>query len=241
MKKFLLSTIVFSTLISCATSSAGKISYIPKTADEINTTNSLRTFLSKNKNPKVVLRVNNSKYNLTQNENLEPLYSTIEKELMSNGFDVRDRLLFNQITENKDNTTDYQNLYSKTDTDLIIELMEMNAVPYVTNIYKDEKTGEEKTGTFDMTKYGSSVEFKVIIIKTNQFAGSYRFHTTPCIEGCVYQAPILSFKDMKALNKLRKNQEPTNPEPKREYFDKKANEDFIRVATQKLISAMRNN
>ncbi|WOC51288.1 hypothetical protein BPO_0641 [Bergeyella porcorum] len=241
MKKHILFILVALSMIRCTAFSgvSEKTVYIEKVPDEINTTKALKSFLIKNKSPKVVLRVNNSRNKLTENENVEALYSIIEKELMANGFDVRDRQLFNQIVENKDNTINYENLYKKTDTDLIIELMEMSTnVPYSTNIYKDQGTGELKTTTFPYKTQGRSIEFKVIIIKTNQFAGSYKFNFTPCMDGCVLQSAIPSFKELRKQNKYRKNDTPTGYTI---VHSKKENEDFVRESTQKLISAMRSN
>lgn len=240
---YFLTTFALLSLINCGSlSGAGeKKSYFEKTADEINTTNALKEFLNKNKSPKVVLRVNNSTNKLTENENVEALYAIIEKELMANGFEVRDRQLFNQIVGNNENTSDYSNLNKRTDTDLIIELMEMNTkVPYSTNIFTDGKTGESKTSMFPYTNYGRNIEFKVIIIKTNQFAGSYKFNYTPCTDGCVIQQATPSFKELKEMRKKQANETKT-PEGFSVMYSKKENEDFVRLYTQKLIQAMRSN
>lgn len=246
MKRCILLFLISVILVSCNAfpGASEKRIYFDEVPNEINTTAALKTFLSKNKNPKVVLRVNNSKYTITESENLESLYSIIERELMSNGFEVRDRLLFNQITENKDNTSNYENLYKKTDTDLILELMDMRPVPFTTNIYRDLRTGETKTGYGNATEFGGSIEFKVVIIKTNQFAGSYIFNTTPCTEylnGCLYSPALLSSEEARRLEKIRKNQPVPPPSPELAIGIKKKNEDFVRYATQKLIAAMRSN
>lgn len=241
MKKiYFLKILIIYFFSSCSTfpGTSEKISYFEKSPDEISTTNALKEFLANNKSPKVVLRVNNSTNKLTENENVESLFAVIEKELMANGFQVRDRQLFNQIVDNKENTSDYENLYIKTDTDLIIELMEMNTkVPYSTNIYKDGKTGETKTSLFNYTDYGRSIEFKVIIIKSNQFAGSYKFNVTPCVNGCIIQKASPSFKEMKENQIDERKNEPGYSVK----YDKSENEEYMKLFTRKLIDAMRDN
>lgn len=226
---------------ACFSGSSARKVFFPEIPDEINTTNSLKSFLTKNKAPKVVLRVSNSKNKVTENENVDALYAVIEKELMSNGFEVRDRQLFNQIIDSKENTSNYEDLNKATDTDLIIELMEMNTkIPYFTNKYIDGSTSEEKTMTFKHTEYGRSIEFKVIIIKSNQFAGSYKFNFTPCVNGCIIQAAIPSSKEFKEMRKNQKA-EVKNPVGYSGVYNKRENEEFVRVSTQKLIHAMRDN
>jgi len=244
MKKiYFLCSLAMLSLVNCGSlpGASEKKSYFEKTPDEINTTTALKDFLAKNKSPKVVLRVNNSTNKLTENENVEVLYAIIEKELMANGFEVRDRQLFNQIVENKENTSDYTNLNKRTDTDLIIELMEMNTkVPYSTNIYIDGKTGDTKTSMFPYNNFGRNIEFKVIIIKTNQFAGSYKFNYTPCVDGCIIQQATPSFQEMKEMRKKQASETRT-PEGFSVMYSKKENEDFVRLYTQKLIQSMRSN
>lgn len=226
-------------IISCATKSVPtKLSYFEQSPDEIVTTPALKKFLQTNKYPKVVLRVNNSKSKITQEENKEYLYTIIEKELMSNGFDVRDRQLFNQITEGSENKANYTNLNKHTDTDLIIELVDENIVPYTTNIYIDPETGEQKTGQYVIDAFGVVIEFKIVMIKNNQFAGSYKFQMPPAPQ--VYQQGFLGTKDLKILAKVAKNKSKGDPAPVNTFDDSKVNEGFYKEAAKRLINALRN-
>jgi len=216
-------------LLSCSTSKTLKFS---KTPDDIIKTESLKDFLTSNKNPKVVLRVNSSSFSVTENENHDYLFNAIENQLLANGFVVRDRQLFNQIIENSDNSVNYTRLKDKSDTELIIELTNINSkILYETNKYIDGK-GNEKVDKHRHQHYGASVEFKVIIINTNEFAGSYKFNYTPCVNGCVIS------KSMKELEKERKEREK---ERKKGYEGVERDElvVFIKDATDKLVEAMR--
>ncbi|SHI70749.1 hypothetical protein SAMN05443429_103191 [Cruoricaptor ignavus] len=232
------------TLAACATQQAkvAKISFIEKKPDEIQTSQSLRTFLAKNKSPKVVVRVSQGISKLAESNEYEMVYSTIEKVLLANGFQVRDRKLFDQVFSNKDNATNYENLYKRSDTDLIIEVLDTNpTVKYTTNKYREEGSTEEKTGSYDITKYGSNIEYKVVILKTNEFAGAYKFNFTPCTDGCLYAALVPSKQELMGMQKAYKKGEPTVYAERTVVYDKAAYEDFIKVSTQKLIDAMRSN
>lgn len=202
--------------------------------DDVYTTDNLKEFLNEHKNPKVVLRVPDASLNTTAQENVDYLYNSIENQLLASGFVVRDRQLFNKIIGNDNNNIDYEKLKDKSDTDLIIELTKLDpSIIYETNTYYD-KNEQEKTetdGTFE--RFGASVEFKVVSIETNEYAGMYKFNFTPCTDGCVISK---SFKDLrKELKELKKMDEKPY-----EGVEKDDLEDFIKRATRELVAEMRS-
>ncbi len=165
------------------------VKFSPKN-DEITTTSSLKEYLAKNPSPKIVLRTTTrvNSDNVTEKEQNNYLYNAIESELLKSGFVVRDRQLFDKIVTNADNNNNYENLKEKSDTDLIIELTNLDrSIAYQTNKYYDSK-GNERTSAIlaNKTYYGATIEFKVIMISTNEFAGIYKFNYVPCINGCDY-------------------------------------------------------
>ena len=105
MKNTTLLTLFFiaTFMLSCSTSKTVRFT---SKQDDIVKTESLKNFLDKTKNPKVVLRVSDASYTVTEDENIDYLFNTIENQLLASGFIVRDRQLFNQIIENDDNTID---------------------------------------------------------------------------------------------------------------------------------------
>ncbi len=229
--KFLTAVVVAIIFASCSSTKTIKFSDQP---NDVYTTDNLKEFLDKNKSPKVVLRVPNAAVTTTDQENVDYLYNSIENQLLSSGFVVRDRQLFNQIIGNDNNSIDYEKIKEKSDTDLIIELTKLDpSILYETNTYYDKKDREktEKEGTHE--RYGASVEFKVVSIANNEYAGMYKFNYTPCTEGCVISK---SFKDIrKELKELKKQEE----EPY-EGVEQDVLEDFIKDATKKLVSEMRS-
>lgn len=240
----IISFLIVSVLLTgCGTT---KIIKFTKKKDETFSNSVLSNFLLKHKNPKIVLRVekNNFKYPevvsirnsiITHKEDNSYLYQAIENKLLSNNFIVRDRQLFNQTVDNekKKNNFDYEKIGKKTDTDLILELVKIDtSVLYATNKYYDSKNKQklEKDGQYE--RYGASVEFKVILIKNNQFAGSYKFNYTPCTKGCVVS---------KSLKDIRKEKEQMKIFGKIPYqaVEKNVLVEFIQNATQRLINEMR--
>lgn len=207
------------------------VKFSPK-SDEITTTASLKRFLSTNPNPKIVLRTHAviATSTVTEKEQNNYLYNAIENELLKSGFVVRDRQLFEKIVTNADNNTNYSNLKEKSDTDLIIEVTNLDRnILYQTNTYYDDK-GAKRTSTVLAQKkfYGATIEFKIIMISSNEFAGTYKFNYVPCVNGC----------DLK----------PSRYPTKRELESIKAYEaveedtliEFVRMATKQLIFEMRN-
>jgi hypothetical protein len=207
------------------------VKFSPKN-DEITTTPSLKDYLTTNPNPKIVLRTISraSTDNVTEKEKNNYLYNAIESELLKSGFVVRDKQLFDKIVTNSDNNNNYENLKQKSDTDLIIELTNLDrSIAYQTNKYIDSK-GQEKNSSVLATKkyYGATIEFKVIMINTNEFAGIYKFNYVPCVNGCNYG--------------------PTKRMTRRELDEIKSFEaveedrliEFVKNATNQLVSEMRN-
>lgn len=219
-------------LIFSACSSSKTLKFNKK-PDDIVKTESLRKFLENNKNPKVVLRVTNSSYTVTEGEDLDYVFNAIENQLLSSGFVVRDRQLFNQIIGNTDNNVDYSILQNKSDTDLIIELVKLDPkVIYSTNKYFNQKNEEKVENSYAHKRYGASVEFKVILINSNEFAGVYKFNYTPCIDGCVIS------KSIKELIKERKKKDKKGIQAY-EGVERDELEIFIKDATKKLVAEMR--
>ncbi len=201
--------------------------------DDIVRTETLKSFLNENKRPKVVLRVKESSMNVTEIENNSYLFNAIENQLLDSGFTVRDRQLFNQIINNEENNIDYKQLKEKSDTDLIIELTKLDTqVIYETNKYYDQKNREKIIPNFQYQRYGASVEFKVVMINTNEFAGVYKFNYTPCVTGCIISK---SFSEIQRERKRKQNQE----EQGYEGVERDELELFIKNATHKLVEEMR--
>ena len=225
----LLSLVLF--LGSCSSTKNLKFS---QKADDIVTTASLKQFLSTNKTPKVVLRVNESSVEVTEGETNDYLYNAIENQLLSSGFIVRDRQLFNKIIGNDENNIDYKQLKEKSDTDLIIELTKLNPkILYETNKYYDKNDKEKVESSYNYKRYGASVEFKVVMIKSNEFAGVYKFNYTPCSsdKGCSIS---------KSTSQLMKERKKKSKEKEKGYegVERDELEIFIKDATQKLVDEM---
>ncbi|MBB6680498.1 hypothetical protein H4O20_03490 [Aequorivita sp. 609] len=226
-------TLLFVTSLFVTSCSTTKTLKFTQKSDDIVKTESLKQFLTENKKPKVVLRVNESSMTVTEGENNDYIYNAIENQLLASGFIVRDRQLFNQIIANDENNIDYQKLKEKSDTDLIIELVKLNPqILYETNKYYDKNDREKVENAFTYKKYGASVEFKVVMINSNEFAGVYKFNYTPCVSGCVIS---------KSLSEYRKERKNKLKEGVKAYegVERDELELFIKDATEKLVLEMR--
>jgi hypothetical protein len=188
MKQILILALLFSFFTSCFQMQKGIVTF-SETSPETFTKLSLRKFLQSNPNPKIVLRVPQSAKDATTEESFSQsnVYNAIEKELLKSGFNVRDRGLFNEILK-KPTTTDYSKIRELTDTDLILELVNLRTdIEYNTNKYVTSKKGKKRKLTSgNITLYGASAEFKIILINSNEVAGSFEFNYAPCTQGCGY-------------------------------------------------------
>src|SRR5690606_11686203 len=185
------------------------------------------------KSPKVVLRVPLSSENVTEKDENNYLFNAIENELLSRGFIVRDRQLFNQIITNNENNIDYEVLKQKSDTDLIIELSQLKRdILYETNKYYDQNGREKVESVIKYEYFGALVEFKVIIVENNEYAGNFRFNYTPSTDTFVV---TISQRDYEKMQKEKKKNKPVGYEG---VADNEM-EIFIRDATKKLVQQMR--
>lgn len=229
-------------LISCATillliftscSSSKKIIRFPKAPDEVYANNNLKEFFKTNKTPNIVLRVpnNNDKAtsNTSNNKDNNVLYNAIEKELLRHGFSVRDRGLFNELLS-KSQTSDYSKIKELTNTDVILEVVNIDpAVIYTTNKVTiiGKKKESEQIGKIDYKKYGASVEYRIIMVKNNEIAGSYKYNYEPCSNGC--EIGTFNFSGKKS------NQQVVL----KETVSVNTMEEFIKLCTQDLIKSFR--
>jgi hypothetical protein len=232
MKK-LIGYVFLITIISCSPSA--KIIKFPKKADEVFANNNLKEFFKKNKSPNIVLRVPNSNDKATSNTSVSKdnnvLYNAIEKELLRQGFSVRDRGLFNEII-NKSGSTDYSKIKDLTNTDLILEVVNIDpAVVYSTNkiTLVSKKRQNEALSNIDYKRYGASVEYRLIMVNNNEIAGTYKYNYQPCAEGC-------------ALGTFSLTGRRSNPQVVlKETVSVNTLEEFIKLCTQDLIKSFRTN
>jgi len=224
--------ILFITLIAIISVNCSSTKFVKfnEQGNDIYPSANLKTFLKENKSPKIVLRIQKVKAEPADNEGNNFLYDAIEKELLMQGFTVRDRQLFNQVISNSDGNSDYIRLKSKTDTDLIIEISKMDSkVLYHTNRYITDK-GKDGVLDYNYKRYGAVVEFKIVIISNNEFAGTYTYNYTPCNEKYPCQIDDSFKRKWKAVQKGKRGYEE---------IDKSALEEFVREATKAMVASMR--
>lgn len=232
MRNLFLCTAIAATLLSCSPSS--KVIKFPKQPDEVFANNNLKEFFKINRTPNIVLRVpnNNDKATsntITNNDN-NVLYNAIEKELLKQGFSVRDRGLFNELLS-KSQTSDYSKIKELTNTDVILEVVNINpAVVYTTNkvTLVGKKNETEQIGNVDYKKYGASVEFRLIMVKNNEIAGTYKYNYEPCSTGC--EVGTFNFTGKKNNRKVEL----------REAVSVNTLEEFIKRCTNDLIKSFKS-
>lgn len=232
MNNFLL-TAVFIVIFVTSCSSGKKVIKFPTIPDETYANPNLKEFFKSNRNPNIVLRVPNTNDKATSNtstsKNSDILYNTIEKELLKENFSVRDRGLFNELLS-KSTTSDYSKIKELTNTDIILEVVNLDpSVLYttnkVTNITSKKET--ETIGNISYKEKGASVEYKVILVRNNEIAGTYKFNYKPCPDGC----ELATFK----FTGKRSSLKPVL----KETVEINTMEEFLKLTTRKLIASFR--
>lgn len=204
---------------------------------DIITTDELRSFIKNQNNTSILLRVPESSKSATEQLDIDvsTYYNILEKEFLRGGFEVKDRGLFNQIATSFGGL-DYSELRDKTDTDIIIELVNLDfTVPYETNTYYSSDSNQNTfRGDESLTTYGAKVEFKIVLVENNQFAGNYVFHYAPCEDGCE-----IKFRGGTGKNPAFKSGETIKiDEPYQFVMEESSLERFMRDAANRLISEL---
>lgn len=203
---------------------------------DLVTTEYLKEYLSEKESIKIVLRTPENNQQITEDNEFGEIYNTIEKELLREGFIVRDRAIFNQVINRTSTEINYMDIKEKTDTDLILELVNIDTkLKFETNTYYTTD-GEKRTFDYGHTviNYGATVEFRVVLLEKNQFAGSYTFKYAPCTDGCPIR--LANGTSPVYVNEEIKNEVNDNPY---QYVEKSVLEEFMKNATQKLIAEIR--
>jgi hypothetical protein len=206
----------------------GYVQFVPPEPEIVQTAD-LKEFMKNHESPKVVLRVPNPEFITTQSGKNNLLYAAIEEELIKAGFQVSDRTLFEQILSRSDDKMDYREITRRTHTDMILELVKLDAdVSYETNKYYTDE-GEQRLFPLNVSinASGAKITFRIILIEDNELAGSYTFHYAPCPEGCPVEiSPHGAY--------LKKE---TSPFPDISYQTVEIDEleEFVKSATRQLI------
>lgn len=229
-RTLLITSLCYFLTVSCTTTS--RVIKYPTVRNEIYANANLKQFLKDNKSPSIVLRVANTSDKATSQTttNKDLLYNAIEKELLKEGFSVRDRGLFNEII-NKAQTSDYSRIKDLTNTDLILEVVNIDPeVIYSTNKVTLITNGKEKEvlQNIDYKRYGASVEFKLILVRNNEIAGSYKYNYKPCPNGC-------------ELTAFQFTNKRSNEVTLKESVQVNLLEEFIQSSTKDLINSFRQN
>jgi len=190
-KRFLLMLGLTLFLSSCTTYKIyDATTYVdPTVDDEVIVNDNLTKFLKKNSKPKIVLRVpTTASVTETEQTNLDLMYNIIEKEFLKAGFTVRDRALLNQLL--KDGEADYSKIAKKIDTDLILDIQNLNLW------YKDIEATSFKVpsmnweGRFKDIHCGYDIplqavftisvfEANIILISNGELGGYVKFNYSP--------------------------------------------------------------
>ncbi len=229
---FLCTLIIATFIISCSTPT--RVIKFPKRPNDTFANVNLNNFFKGNRNPNIVLRVPNTDDKATSNTSTNKdnniLYNAIEKEFLKQGYSVRDRGLFNEII-NKSESTDYSKIKDLTNTDLILEVVDIDSkVLYSTNKVTliGKKKISEEIGYVDYKRYGASIEFRLILVKNNEIAGTYKYNYQPCPDGC----ELASFKFSGKRN--------AKEIELRESVSVNTLEEFITLCTKDLIRSFKN-
>jgi len=197
MKKYLFFALSY-LFSSCGYTAIVSVKF-EKKQNDVFTKQTLTDYLNKINTPEIILRVPDNVQTVLQQNNQDKdvassYYYIIEKELIKSGFIVRDRALYAEVLkENK--TLDYAEIGRVTKTNLILELVDISYPVFRTNIYTNPR-GVEKVWTDGyIERKGLRIEYKIILVEENDFAGAYEFIYTPCSseEGCKYVLEVLSW------------------------------------------------
>jgi len=241
-KKIITFVLAIALLYSCNT----KKGYVKfdKRSDELIATEKVKSFFKLNPHPSIVLRVPQSTSGVTQSDQNSYIYNAIEKELVIAGFNLKDRGLFNQVL-NSQASLDYSKIKDLTGTDLILELVKVDMkVPYNTNIAYMKNDKQVILKRINYMRYGAIIEFKLILVKNNEYGGSFSFTYTPCSDkndNCYCKVPYKYagkfYPDVKA-NFCRIDKRKNAIISAYDFIPQDDFEKFVREGVKKVISSL---
>jgi hypothetical protein len=140
-------------------------------------------FLKSAGEPKIVLRVPTPQGQLTQedhkaSEAMNSVYNVIEKELLKDGFTVRDRALLTEVLRNNPKL-DYRTIKEKIDTQLILEIVSFSPWDYSNNDFKRVRDGGPGASSQPFRLMGSRVMAKLILVETGEIGGIVTYYPWP--------------------------------------------------------------
>lgn len=198
-------------IIISITSCAPKLAVVKTQAktNEIIISPELKNFSKTNSNPSVVLRVPYPTADVTNAEQKEifnknnDIYNLIEKNLLKQGFTVRDRGLLNKVLKSELNS--YAEIGKQIETDIIIDILSIDfAINNYTNtatLKKDGKEikfdniaiinkGKEIRSVMPLNPKIAKIECKLTIVDKGATGGILTLYKTTCTDGCdIYVNP----------------------------------------------------
>jgi hypothetical protein len=179
-----------------------------KTANDNYTNPALKRFVTDNEGASVVVRDPKGSIGTVSGvHNNSRICSLIEQGLLRTGYNVRDRLIFEQVVSKMGDNFDTKQLHEKTGTDLIFEITDISKESYPVDHYTQGATktlfkcieqSKDRNGNPIKTKkgipimisvpcskifYGYSIEIKVLMLEDNRQGGIYKYYYVPCSEG----------------------------------------------------------
>jgi len=188
---FLLGMVIF--LASCGPNipTVRKITLDQK-ASQPFAQSSLQKFMSQNPGASVVVRDRVSAGGVSTAAPASRVCTLIERGLMEEGYNVRDRRLFESAVSKMKDINDYAQIHQMTGTDLIFEVTHYAIDKYEVDEGYDGSgkrqqfiIQKDKTRlTPSYTLWGISIEVKVILLDANLIAGTFKYYYVPCAQGC---------------------------------------------------------
>jgi hypothetical protein len=155
--------------------------------DDLFSKEQLKTLIKNKKSTSIVVRnlaINYSGLSVSGGDPTNSLINILEKVFTKNDFIVRDRALFEK-SFNQNSAVDYSKMKELTNTDLIIELVQISNIPFVTNSYYNKGHLKKIPSVYAPLNYsGIKIEIKIVSVKENEIVGTYTFYDSPCTDGC---------------------------------------------------------
>jgi hypothetical protein len=206
--------------------------------DEISTTADMHVFLQTHPHPTIALRASFFGINDTSYNPNNYIYYILEKELINQGFTVKDMVLFNELTK-KTKADNFQKLSDITGVDLILDLTNINTeIAFATDRFYTLKGEERILNNYNINRLGAIIEYKLIDVHTANTIGTYTFYYTPCADTNAQDDChcLLGYKD--GLNKIypQINFCHKRAKPDTEQIDDQTLENFAQESIQSMLA-----
>ena len=211
--------------------------------NEMISSQKFKDYFKEHPHPSILLKVPHLADSIKDDFDNNPLYHSIEKELLNNGMVLKDRSIYEDMVYHS-RAVDIKELKNELGVDLILEVIEIKRdIVYSSHTIYDQYGYKRNFNDYSVVRYGASITFKIIFLEDFEMVGSYTFNYTPCKQKNVKHDCHCSVGYKGILNKMypKINMCGDREDPQFNEIEIHLLNDFIAESIHEMLEDLKNN